>query len=182
MLDDLRIRSYAASTVLSREGVRALLEAPKNLGHRAILAAMCVQNQRIGSNQTESVGRRSRTPGDPGSRGQGQQGQAGHAGGTAARSAGRCRQSGAPAFAAHAFAAHAFATHAFDDGASLVVIQNPLGHGNSRQRTRSISAAGAPIESFRSHGATRIHAASKSSASPCIVNKSLRTEKVPNKF
>jgi hypothetical protein len=59
--------------ILRREEVKALLEAPRNLGHRAILATMYGGTTRIGGDQSEGRRPRSRAEGYPRSRGQGAQ-------------------------------------------------------------------------------------------------------------
>ena len=170
--------------ILSREEVKALLEAPKNLGHRAILATMYSAGLRVSEATNLKVsdldrdrkvihvrggkGNKDRQvmfaeslrdvlvaywrwkrptdwlfpgaiPGRPISR---------EAVFETCQKAAR-RAGIAKPVHPHSLR-HAFATHLLDDGVSLLVIQNLLGHANLKTTARYLHVSDAAVRSTRS--------------------------------
>ena len=153
--------------ILSKEEVKAMLEAPKNLGHRAILATMYGAGLRV-SEVTNLKGRKDRQVMLPNTL---REALAAYwrwkrptewffPGGKpdspispkaiflACRNAARTAGIAKPVHP-HSLR-HAFATHLLEDGANLLVIQTLLGHKSLKTTARYLHLAASTIRSTRS--------------------------------
>src|ERR1017187_115926 len=171
-------REKKLPVILSKEEVKALLTAPKNLGHRAILAAVYGSGLRVSEVTRLNV----RDP-DRGRGGKGRKDRqvmlaeplrevlaaywrwkrpgewlfpGGKTGCPLSTKAVffTCRKAAKLAGIAkqvhpHSLR-HAFATHLLDDGVNLVVIQKLLGHADIRTTARYLHVSDAAIRSTRS--------------------------------